>query len=482
MNRSEIKRILEDYYFNTPDPAIKLTKLAELDALPPAIKKQLKLKSAAPPLDFQLERLMQHVSLGYDAFCKADADYWKSRDPSAIPDQGEKAPWSSATNDAICRAVRKGPPPASRVRVPDFTRAREALQYVIDNSESSFVQDARKVLASIALREEKPREAIRWCEPLSDFHAAPRMAWAFQQLGDRKAMAAWLARSNGPTNRGFLAELQGDDEAAIRFYLEAIATKELPFWQAYGARRLRGMEARLGKAAVDRVKKSLATTPSTKKKLEITSVADFYARFADIAMAIREQKKISDPPRPMSEAAIAKLRLPTSRSSGKPSVPVPKSVATILRTDRNFRLSRDGEPLLGRMVPIDVERLVRRALRGEDTGLGGLAKLPASVPVWTDAPMPACVSLDSPGDQDVLLYMGVSDEDGEYPVARFAHDQPELWISDASLVHYILDVASDVITCKMDLEKAKKAAQKRNARFREGFSKHPRVTAILAKF
>jgi hypothetical protein len=152
----------------------------------------------------------------------------------------------------------------------------------------------------------------------------PRMAWAFHQLGDRKGVAAWLARSNEPTNCGFLPSCRvTDDEAAIRFYLEAIATKELPIWQAYGALRLRRMEARLGKAAVDRVKKSLPKTPSTKKKLEVTSVADFYARFAEIATAIRQRWKISDPPRPMSEAAIAKLRLPASRSSGKPRVPVP---------------------------------------------------------------------------------------------------------------------------------------------------------------
>lgn len=95
--------------------------------------------------------------------------------------------------------------------------------------------------------------------------------------------------------------------------------------------------------------------------------------------------------------------------------------------------------------------------------------------------MPACIALESPGDQEIFLYMGVPDANGEYPIVRF-DDQPEMWISDASLVHYVLDACKAVVTCKIDLVKAKKAAQKRNARFREGFSKHPKVTAILAKF
>ncbi|MGN6103853.1 MAG: tetratricopeptide repeat protein [Kofleriaceae bacterium] len=485
MDSSAIRRALEVYYKTRLDkPAAALAKLAKLEVLPPAIKKRLKTKPGSPPLDFGYERVTLHADLGYEAFRAADAAYWKHHDPGSIPDQSVSEPWAEATNDALQRAARTGPPKASkRASAPDFSRAKQALAYVIEHGDElpGAVTQARLVLASIALREGKPRDAIRWCEPLSAFHAAPRMAWAYQQLGDREALAAWLARANGPTHKGFLAELAGDDAAAVRGYLEAIATQKLPRWRAYGKLRLRRMEARLGKKTVERLAASIAQEREAGKP-EISSIADFHARFADIAAAIRKRENITEPPQPMSEAAIAKLRLRTSRTSANPTVAVPKSVATILRTDKNFRLWKHAQPLLAHLRAVDIEKLVRRALRGEDTGLGPLAKLPANVPLWTDDPeMPACISLASPGDQELFLYMGSPDADGEYPVARF-DDQPELWISDASLVHYILDAAASVVTCKLDLAKAKKQAQKRNARFRERFSKHPKVTAILARF
>jgi hypothetical protein len=477
-----IKRALEDFHFKPGKPAAKLAQLAKLEALPPAVKKQLKTKPGAPALRFESERVRLHLQLGIEEFVKADAEYWQHRDASAVPDQFEGGDASASVEAALRRASRMGPPRASkRATKTDFTRAREALMYVVaQGKEPGYLEEAQQVLASIALREAKPREAIKWCKSIERHHAAPRMAWAFEQLGDQKQTAAWLAQGS-PTHRALRAELVGDDDTAIRTYLESIATRASR-WQAYAKLRLRKMEARLGKAAIARVKKALAEAKKGDAKITIASIDDFHTRFADIAAAIRKKRGITQKPTPMSDAAIAKLHLPTSRRSAKPTVPVPKSVRTILRTDKNFCLWKNATPLLAAMKPVDVEKLVRKALRGEDTGLGPLARLPASVPVWTEAPqMPACIWLANAGDQELFLYMGVADADGEYPVARF-DDQPELWISDASLVHYILGAAKDVVRCKIDLEKAKKAAQKRNARYREGWSAHPKVRAVLAKF
>jgi hypothetical protein len=311
------------------------------------------------------------------------------------------------------------------------------------------------------------------------------MAWAYEQLGDRKRALDWLDRGLFSTLKGLRAELLGEDETAIRDYLEALHWgKKVPPWLAYAKLRLRGMEARLGKPAVARLKKAVSDEQeqTRTRKIVLKSIEEFHARFSDIAAAVRQYQGITTKPVPMSDEEIAKLRLPSLRGAASPTVPVPRSVRTILRTDRNFCLWEGAAPLLAAMKPVNVEKLVRRALRGEDTGLGPLARLPATVPVWTDAPdMPACIKLSSPGDQALLLYMGVPDADGEYPVARF-DDQPELWISNASLVHYVLDAAKDVVSCKIDHVKAKKDAQKRNARYREGWSEHPTLKAALAKF
>lgn len=72
------------------------------------------------------------------------------------------------------------------------------------------------------------------------------------------------------------------------------------------------------------------------------------------------------------------------------------------------------------------------------------------------------------------------DAEGEYPLARF-DDQPELWIGEASLIHLVLEPAKDVVHCAFDFAPLVKAAKKRNAKHREGWSKNPAVTAILKK-
>jgi len=106
-------------------------------------------------------------------------------------------------------------------------------------------------------------------------------------------------------------------------------------------------------------------------------------------------------------------------------------------------------------------------------------KLPASKSVWNDDPtLPACIALSNPGVQRVFLYMGTPDEDGEYPVAR-ADDQPENWISAASLVDHILEAAGAIVHCTVKVGARLDRARKRNRQHHEALSKHVDVEALL---
>jgi hypothetical protein len=425
------------------------------------------------------------------AFRRADALYWAGHDPTEVPVQSTMSAWSSATRAAIHRAGRRNHKVSRRAAEPDFSPTRAALDLVLANDEPGYGREVRVMLVAIALREHDPDTAIRLCKKVAreGGDVSSELAWAHQQNGSRKgiikSLAPRVARMS-TVDAGYTAELQGDDATASARYLEMLAYPVGPFdhviriWQSFSRARLRRLETRLGKQTIAG-EKAAQSHARNAGKIVIASVAEFHARFHEIAAAIRKREKIEEHVRPMSEAAIAKLRLPVSRSSRKPTVPVPPSIATILRTDRNFRVSADARPLLGQLKSLSIEKLVRSAVRTDENGLARLAKLPAKIPVWTDAHgMPACLSLASPGDQALLLYMGVRDKDGEYPLARF-DDQPELWISDASLVHYLLNACSSVVTCNIDFEKATHAARKRNARFREGWSDRAEVAAILAK-
>jgi len=106
-------------------------------------------------------------------------------------------------------------------------------------------------------------------------------------------------------------------------------------------------------------------------------------------------------------------------------------------------------------------------------------KLPASKSVWNDDPtLPACIALSNPGVQRVFLYMGTPDEDGEYPVAR-ADDQPENWISAASLVDHILEAAGAIVHCTVKVGARLDRARKRNRQHHEALSKHVDVETLL---
>lgn len=436
-------------YSNQP-VSKQLARLDEFDALPPEIKKRLRYRPGGGVIDLAEERVSVMYELAVHAYNVADTQYWKHHDPTEIPNPGESGPEGAAVDVALARIARARTPPkpTKRPPAPDFGRAKEAFAYVAEHADpkSYWHRDARRMLASIALREGRPRDAIRWCEQLPGDPCPDRMAWAYLQLGDRKTAMKWLARDNGPSHRGLLAELSGDDAAAVTAYREPM-TSEIPYWQAYNTARLRRIQARIGKPAYARL---VGPRPSD-EWIRIASIADFHARFADLATAVRAQQKITAPPAPLTDAAIDKLWTHAAKNSR-----VPPSVRTILRTDRNFRLWKEAEPLLGDLRVVNVDALFRRGIRATERELRASIKVPTKLPV--------CLSLATPGDQDLLLVLGTTDATGEVPIARFDEQQVELWISDASLVHYILATLGEMklVKTKLGLAKAKQQAKRRN--------------------
>ena len=178
------------------------------------------------------------------------------------------------------------------------------------------------------------------------------------------------------------------------------------------------------------------------------------------------------------------------RNRTRPSCPLPESAKAILRYDRNFRLFGPGAPLLrpllarpGQVVPsADIDRIVRREAFHE-RARSLFARLPAGVPVWNDdRALPACIELARPGDQRLFLYAGELDGEGEFPIARF-DDEPCVWITEASLIHLVVDVAIESgvkIECSIDFEAQLKKAVRRHGKHQERWSRDPRVAQLVA--
>jgi tetratricopeptide (TPR) repeat protein len=282
-------------------------------------------------------------------------------------------------------------------------------------------------------------------------------------------------------NQGYLYERLGEPEQAIVSYQAALRWDRT---DPYAKRRLAAAQAQAG----------VASAPVIRLK----KPSDFHAQFAAIADSLRATLGSKRKRVPMAKAELDRIRLAARRSGGPAaaarSVGLPASVKTLLAYDRHFALWPDQVPLLGaiagvagaraasgRIVPsADIDRLVRTDKYGPYAK--GFRKLPASVPVWNDDPsLPPCIPLHSPGDQLLFLYVGEADADGEYPIARY-DDQPEVWVSEASLIHLVVESAIEAgvaIECAFDFEKLSRKAKKRNARHHEHLSDDPRVWAIV---
>ncbi len=469
-------------YMELESPAKRLAILEWLAALEPALRKRLRYPNGGGLFVPESEMGLRRFEIALSLFAKEDRVYWAQHDPAAFPfipnttlgDAWDPSQRAIEAATKRWRAKTDGAP-------PDYAEAKRLLEETAADKHSRFLREATQVLAVIALREDQPQQVFaRIGVKQGDIpveHALYAGA-AYLALGDTNRAEACYTGSD--VNRGFLAEQRGDFATADRLYRAGL---EASWWavRPYAKLRLARLEQRLGKRELERLRADDAGD-----KIVVEKPADFHARFPAIAEALRADLGIKSKKQPMSDAEIAKIRIATKRHGVEESVELPESAKTILRYDRNFTVFEGATPLFEpllreRKAPVpsvDVEKLVRAALKHDDTtGLRALAKLPKEVPVWNDADdLPACIRLASPGDQELFLYTGVPDAHGELPIARF-DDQPELWISAASLIHYVLEEAKTVVHCTIDFASLLKAAKKRNAKHREAFSDHPQVTA-----
>lgn len=464
-------------------PEKQLAILEWLAALEPALRKKLRYPNGGGSFDPESEMPSVRLSIVLSRFAKEDRLFWAQHDPAAfpwIPNTTYGDAWDPCLR-AIEAAKKRWRATKSPSR-PDYAEAKRMLKAIWADEQSPYRRDVAQVLAVIALREGQPKQVFAAIGieqgEIPREHALFAGA-AYLALGDLDRAEACY--SGSVVNRGYLAELRGDFATADRSYREGLQAS----WYAvrpYAELRVARLEQRLGKRELERLREG-----DQVGKIVLQGPADFHAQFPAIAAAVRKSLGISRKPKPLSEAAIDKLRIATNRHGDTKWAPLPESVKTILRHDRNFTLFEDGAPLLeplwtsSKKVPsVNVEKLVRRAVKHDDsTGLRALWRLPKDVPVWNDAAdLPACIGLSSPGDQALFLYVGVPDASGEYPLARF-DDQPELWISNASLIHFVLELAKDVVHCTSTFARPLAAAKKRNAKYREGWSKHPDVQAVL---
>jgi len=163
--------------------------------------------------------------------------------------------------------------------------------------------------------------------------------------------------------------------------------------------------------------------------------------FAEQLPMLAADKDPGRPRQPMTEPELARIRLPRRRDD-EGEAELPASVAAVLRYDQGFELGGVSlvGPLLearggdGRVRSATVDALLRRG-----TWRDALASVPEDVPLWNPDPaLPALVPLGTAGPSPLFLYIGEPDEDGEYPLVRI-DDQPEMWISDASVAHHVLE-------------------------------------------
>lgn len=473
-------------YMELKSPAKQLAILDWLAALEPALRKQMRYPKGGGLFDLESQTANTRFILALSLFAKQDRIYWATHDPAAFP-------WIPNTTFgvamhpsylAIEAATKKWKPKKVRAR-PNYAEVTRQLEaFLASELYSLYHRDVTEVLAVIALRQGKPKQVFARLgieQGVIPSDMALYAGAAYTALGDVERACACYKGIN--VNMGYLAEARGDFALADRLYREGLAASWLAM-RPYAKLRLSRLEQRLGKRELERLRAA-----DTQVKIVVRTPADFHAQFQAIADALRRKLGISRKKQPMSDSEIAKIRIETKRHSESKSIELPKSAKTILRYDRNFVLFKNATPLLQpllvkmKVVPsVNVEKLVRTAAKLDDsTGIRELSRLPKEIPLWnTDADLPACIELASPGDQMLLLYMGEPDANGEYPIARF-DNQPELWISEASLIQVVLTETKELVHCGFEFAPLVKDARKRNAKHREGWSQHRDVTAILKK-
>jgi tetratricopeptide (TPR) repeat protein len=458
-----------------------------------------------------------HVMLGKESFLIAERDFWKrapSQDSPYLSCRiGGEEPYFAPAGKAMaaCRAAGKGADYAPAAR--HFARANELFSDPWQRQTQRNVRLAAELdcdrclpsfyLGMIALRKDdlaKARLHFKQVRQMPEMRTGPGAATRRQlrvTAGAFEAVAALLqgrladaasvlkrARALDPQNltvlrnQGYLYEQKGEPEEALSCYRAVLAREPQ---DGYARRRLAAAEAMAGR-----------TAPAV---IRLRKPSDFHAKFQEIAGALCEIHGRKDARRPIPEAVLGKLRLARRRvTQGKnarssEAVRLPESVKTILRHDRHFSLWKGTRPLLHGIVravsgrspvpSLDIDLLVRN---DKWSRLAALKKLPKHVPVWNDdTDLPACIPLPAPGEQLLFLYMGEADENGEYPIARYA-SEPELWVAEASLIDLVVNEAISAgvrIECAFEFEILQRKAKKRNAKHCEQLSDHPLVKAIV---
>jgi len=413
------------------------------------------------------------LTLGRKAFLIAERVFWRQTSSENGPDLSCRFnELDFEPVNAAMAAPRKSRPRASRVDYAPAVRHFERAHALSDDPVALFY------LGMIALRKGKPAEARTRFNQVS---AAPKtrergrhslrisaavfasIATLLQEKLDQAVVAMKRASRVDPQditmmkNQGYLCERQGERDQAVTWYQRAL---EWEPQDGYALRRLRALEG----------------VPV----IEIKTPGDFHVKFAEIAIGLRKIHGAKRVLKPLAASTLDKIRLSKRRGDESVTVSLPESVKTILRYDRNFALWHDGLPLLRALIgskrviaSANIDRLVRTDRWTPYAK--AFQKLPKAVAVWNDEPnLPACIPLHSnpKGEQLLFIYIGEHDASGEYPIARY-QAEPELWVSEASLIHLIVSEAMNSglrINLGCDFDKLLAKAQKRNARYEERLS------------
>jgi hypothetical protein len=213
---------------------------------------------------------------------------------------------------------------------------------------------------------------------------------------------------------------------------------------------------------------------------------DFPEWFPTVAERLYGQK----PRRPLSKRELDRICLPRLRNREGQTVPLPPSLRAILAFDRDFVAWGDQplcKPLLDRSGESGVvqgyrmEQVLRQAFPGM------FESMPRHLPLWGPySEMPALVELQGAvaGPRE-FLYIGVPDEDGEYPLASF-DTEPSLSITRASLAHLVVETmhnAGAPVEGSVNFRQLTAEARNRNRRFepKEWWDTNPQLVALMTR-
>jgi hypothetical protein len=214
---------------------------------------------------------------------------------------------------------------------------------------------------------------------------------------------------------------------------------------------------------------------------------DFPKWFPRVAERLYGQQ----PRRPLSRRELDQLRLPRLRNREGEAVAIPPSLRAILAFDRDFVAWGDQplfKPLFERRSKESgvveghrMEQVLRQAFPGM------FESMPRHLPLWGPYPeMPALVEIQGaePGQRE-FLYIGVPDDDGEYPLATF-DIEPSLTITRASLAHLVVESmhrAGAPVEGTINFRKLTAEARNRNRRFepKEWWDTNPQLVALMTR-